>query len=261
MLLVRDAFGELARYYDPLMEHVDYDRWFVVAGLVAQLAPEPFVHADLGCGTAVFVKRLRKHGWKSFGFDLSPAMLRTARKGLKAPVLAAADLRALPLKADSIDYATCLFDSVNFLLEIEQVEEACRQVAGALRPGGVFYFDAITERMVLEHFADQSWAENNGEFSTSWRTDYNRKTALAETYIQVDHGPLCTIRERVYEQSAIENALVKAGFTVLGVMDAETWKGPRRKTVRLDFVAVKGPALDFPRRFKQVQEQVRLSLS
>jgi SAM-dependent methyltransferase len=209
----------------------------------------------------VFVAKLRKNGWKSFGFDLSPAMLHAARKTLSQPVLAAADLRALPLRAGCIDYATCLFDSVNFLLEIEQVEEAFRQVAAAVRPGGVFYFDAITERMVLEHFADQSWSENNGNFSTFWKTEYDRKTSTAETFIQVDSGPLCTIRERVYLQSSLEAALVKAGFTVLGVMDAETWKSPRKKTVRLDFVCVKGPALDFSRRFRDVQSEIRLSLS
>jgi SAM-dependent methyltransferase len=258
---VNDDFADLARYYDPLMEHVDYDRWYAVAGTVAELVPQPFVHADLACGTAVLVKKLRRNGWTSFGFDLSPAMVRTGRKGLSEPVLAAADLRALPIADGAIDYATCLFDSVNFLLDYGEVRRAFAQVARALRPGGVLYFDAITEKMVLDHFADQSWTEDNGAFSTSWSTEYNRKTCTAETHIQVNRGPTCIIRERVYEQPQLEAALTEAGFHVLGVRDAETWKEPRpRRTVRLDFVAVKGVPQDLPRRYRRVEDQIRRML-
>ena len=46
-----DAFGELARYYDPLMTHVNYDRWFFTVSALADLVEEPIRHLDAACGT------------------------------------------------------------------------------------------------------------------------------------------------------------------------------------------------------------------
>ena len=62
---MNDSFSDLARYYDPLMRHVDYDRWYAVAAAVAALVPPPFVHADLACGTATLARKLRRNGWKT----------------------------------------------------------------------------------------------------------------------------------------------------------------------------------------------------
>ncbi|MEX2016830.1 MAG: class I SAM-dependent methyltransferase, partial [Candidatus Hydrogenedentales bacterium] len=111
-LMHPDPFGELARYYDPLMAHVDYDRWFVVATAVAEslALKTPPRHLDLACGTGTLLARLRVAGWSSIGADLSPAMLRTARKSRLIDRLVCADMTALPFR-NSFDYITCLFDS------------------------------------------------------------------------------------------------------------------------------------------------------
>ena len=110
-----DDFANLARYYDPIMEHVDYDRWFVITTTLAELAPDPFLHLDAGCGTGVLMGMLRKIGWSSVGIDLSLAMLQTGRRRRGSLPVAAADLRALPFRG-AVDLMTCLFDSMNFLL-------------------------------------------------------------------------------------------------------------------------------------------------
>lgn len=255
-----DTFEGLAHYYDRIMSHVDYDRWFAVGTALADLLPRPIRHLDAACGTAVFLQKLRQVGWGSMGIDLSGAMLRMARKTPPKPPVAQADVRALPFR-QSFGYITCLFDSINFLLEPGDVRRAFREFAGALTDGGLLYFDAVTERMVKDHFAGQRWQENNGGFSTRWESDFKPEKRLCETRIRVNNGPLHTIYERVYDLREIEAALEAAGLTLLGAFDAESWRPIRKRTIRIDFLAVKGGAETYGKRFESIAADIRLMLA
>lgn len=251
-----DSFVELARYYDPLMGNVDYDRWYLVTGLLAELLERPFKHLDVACGTGVLLKKLRADRWRSFGVDLSVPMLRAGRTGTGPWPVTAGDLRALPFR-ESFDYITCLFDSVNFLLQNPDMEAGIRSMSDALVPDGLLYFDIVTERMVLDHFAGQTWTEKNGKFSTTWDCEYNRKTRVAETRIKINKGTVYTLYERIYELEEITLALGKAGIEVLSALDAENWRAPRRKSVRIDIIGVKGTVKPLKGRFKDTQKQVQ----
>lgn len=250
-----DAFEDLARYYDPLMNHVNYDRWFSITVALAEMLPPPFRHLDAACGTATLVQLLRQTGWDSAGVDLSPAMLRAARKRGAFP-LAASDLRALPFGA-SFDLITCLFDSLNFLLDEKGLAAAFRQFHGALADGGILYADIITERMVTDHFEGQEWVEENDGFQSRWASSYDKQRALAESRVQVNTGNVCTILERVFELPRVVALLEEAGFEILGTLDADNWKAPRKKTTRVDIVAVKNGDPGMERRFQKAAKQVR----
>lgn len=251
-----DAFADLAPYYDHIMEHVNYRRWFHVAEALSALLPRGFTHLDAACGTGVLIKHLRASGWRSFGVDLSFAMIRAGKRAPRTLPAAAADLRALPLHG-SADYVTCLFDSLNFLLEYGDVLQAFGEVHDALSSNGLFYFDVVTERMVKDHFEDQEWTEQNGRFSTTWRSAYSRKTSVVDTHVRVNTGVSGTVRERVYSQADIERALREAGFHVLGAFDAHTWRTPGRKSIRLDFVATKNADRAFRKQFNGIQGEIR----
>ena len=256
-----DAFAELAPYYDNIMEHVNYDRWFTVATSLTVLLPGPFRHVDLACGTGVLLKRLRRAGWNSVGLDLSFAMVKAGRKDTPSLPVGMADLRALPLNG-CVDYATCLFDSVNFLTSFDDVVRAFREVHRALTPHGLFYFDIVTERMVTEHFEGQEWTEDNGRFSTTWRSSYSRKTSIADTHVRVNTGDAVgTVSERIYTQDEIKGALAAAGFGVLGLFDAHSWKAPTRRTVRIDVIAAKDVSRDLQRRFDRMRSDVRVRIT
>lgn len=259
-----DVFHEIARYYDRIMDYVDYDRWMTVCLGLSDLLPHRFVHLDAACGTGVLIKKLHGRGWNSLGVDLSVEMLRAssgkASNGISLRGgLAAADLRTLPF-VSSVDFVTCLFDSINFLLDMTDIERAFREVAGALRPEGVFYFDVVTERMVTEHFENQEWTERNGGFSTTWRSTYNRENHVAETYVAVSNGPGGVFRERIYEQNELEDALLRAGLTLLGQYDAHNWKSPNKRTVRIDFVAAKEPSRTLTEQFGRLEQKIRSAL-
>jgi len=259
-MTVQDAFSELARYYDPIMAHVNYDRWFVVATGLAELLPPNFRHLDAGCGTGVLVNMLRGAGWRSVGVDISPAMVQTGRRMRGAVPLGVADLRALPFR-NTFDCCTCLFDSINFLLEEEEVRGAIHELAQALVPGGVLYFDMVTERMVTEHFAGQTWDEDNGGFRSLWSSRYDKRTACTETSIRINSGGHSLIRERIYPRKFFEQCIQEAGLSLCSVLDAEHWKRPGRRSTRLDFIAMKAPAAEAKRRFKPVLREIQRHLA
>lgn len=254
-----DSFVDLAPYYDHIMEHVNYGRWFQVAEAVSSMLPPGFTHVDAACGTGVLVKRFRSSGWRSFGVDLSFAMIRAGKRGPRTLPAATADLRALPLQG-GVDYVTCLFDSLNFLLEWNGLLQAFQEVYGALSPHGLFYFDIVTERMVKDYFEGQEWTEQNGRFSTTWRSAYSHKTSVVNTHIRVNTGAAGEVIERVYSQADVERALREAGFQLLGAFDAHSWRAPGRKSIRLDFVAAKTCSRARRKQFDSVQAEVRRRL-
>jgi predicted TPR repeat methyltransferase len=258
-MATQDTFDEIAPYYDVIMEQVDYDRWDMTTRALATVLPQLFVHLDAACGTGKLIKRLRKTGWNSVGLDLSLSMLRAGRRTDTPPPFAAADLRRLPVFRN-IDYVTCLFDSMNFLLTLDDVRESLSQMAAALSADGLLYFDIITERNVTEYFAGQRWTEDNDHFSTSWKSDYSHTRSVAETEIRVSRGPRCTLRERVYPQQAIEEAVDDTGLHLLATVDAETWREPGKKTNRIDFIASKNLSRDLKKRIRKVCAEVRAQL-
>lgn len=237
------------------MQHVNYDRWYLIAGAIAELAPQPFRHLDAACGTGTLLQKLWKDRWHSYGLDLSAAMLGRCTPTGPART-ACADLRAIPFH-ESFDYVTCLFDSINFLLTEDDLYKGIAELCGALRERGILYFDVVTERMVIDHFAGQEWTESNDGFTTRWTCDFDRPSGNVETRIRVNSGEEHTLHERVYQIEMVLDAVKRAGCEILATCDAQTWKQPNRRTVRVDIVAVRGKARDYKRAFRDVHNLVR----
>lgn len=260
LMPAQDPFASLASFYDPLMEHVDYERWQSIVRTLAALIPEPFLHVDAGCGTGTLVAMLREKGWRSAGIDLSQSMVRAGHAQRPDLPLAAADIRALPFSGN-LGLLTCLFDSMNFLLEEEDFCTALCEFSGSLRPGGLLYFDVVTERMVTEHFEDQTWTEKNQGFTSTWSSTYDRATAVANTRVLIHGGEWASLHERIYPTDWIAEAVNAAGLQLLGYYDAMTWKKPKRQTTRIDFVAVKPPAPDCAQKFEPLPKHIQKLLN
>ena len=252
----QDPFARIAPFYDAIMAHVDYERWVSKTGFLADLLPDGFLHIDVACGTGVLVDKLRQSGWRSMGADLSPEMVRQARRNAPGFPGAAADIRALPFH-NTAGLMTCLFDSLNFLPQEADLERGLSEMAGALTPGGILYGDVITERMVLTHFAGKRWTEQNGRFSTAWESDYSKSAHLAETRVTVNGGPVNYIHERIFPLSTLQSAMERAGLTVLAFCDAATWKKPRKRSIRIDFVAARTPSAKLMRDFETVRKKIQ----
>ena len=252
----RDHFAPIARFYDQMMEHVNYVRWERIADHLSALVPRPFLHLDVGCGTGVFMELMRKNGWDTLGTDLSYSMLEVAGRSRGLAPLLQSNMCALPFSG-SIGMLTCLFDSLNFLLKNEEIEAAFRSFYTALTPGGLAYFDVVTARMIEAHFNNTSWEENFHGFKSKWHSAWDAESRICETSIQINAGENSVTRERIYPLSFLLEAIARSGLTLLAVRDAYSWHEAGRKSVRLEFVAVKGSSPLLEKKFAAIDKQIR----
>lgn len=108
-------------------------RWLDAAGTHGGTA------VDLGCGGGQWLAKLASLGYEPIGVDVSPAMIRAARKLVpQAKLLCGSFADA---KLPSCDVVTSLGEPLNYLPNGAQFRRTLKNVAAALRPGGIFIFD------------------------------------------------------------------------------------------------------------------------
>jgi SAM-dependent methyltransferase len=132
---LRAAHDVLAEVYaDRLAGALDVmpvDR--AVLGLFASLVVPGGTVVDVGCGTGRLAPFLAAHGLVPRGVDLSPEMVRVARRDHPGLDVRVADLRALPFADGELDGAVCWY-SLMYLAPAER-PAAYRELARVLRPG------------------------------------------------------------------------------------------------------------------------------
>lgn len=125
--------------------HVESTRAGILARLrAAGIGPGQRV-LDIGCGSGLLAGALLDAGYSVTGIDASPAMVELARAHAAAAefsVLALPARRALPV-ADAV---VSTGHVLNYLDSREDIALALAEAAAAVRPGGVFAIDLITER-------------------------------------------------------------------------------------------------------------------
>lgn len=211
LLELAGAYGVLAGYYDELMDEIDYDLWCdYVLGLVAcgdtaegsksgaevvgGSAPGGLVAAkpkgygkigsrvlDLACGTGQFAYRLGQRGFVVTAVDISSEMLAVAEAKARSLNLEISffrqDMRQLQLPK-CYDLVVCLCDSLNYLLEVDDLTATFSGVARVLEPGGHFVFDLNTEHKLATVYGDNTYAADLGDYAYIWENEYQPDTKL-----------------------------------------------------------------------------------
>lgn len=85
---------------------------------------------EVGCGTGMILKEIAPFAKRAVGLDISPGMLEKARERGLEVVEGSAD--ALPFPDQSFDAVY----SFKVLAHVEAIQQAMREVARVLRPGG-----------------------------------------------------------------------------------------------------------------------------
>jgi ubiquinone/menaquinone biosynthesis C-methylase UbiE len=119
----------------------------LLPAVLERFSAKPQRILDLACGEGTFAVLMAKKGFQVTGVDLSSQMLQIAgecAKNEKVDVeLHLHDMRSLPFE-EKFDLVTCWYDSLNYLLELEDLEKAFAGVWRAIKKGGLFIFDMNT---------------------------------------------------------------------------------------------------------------------
>lgn len=132
----------LAPVYDLLTTGYGHDHWLQA---LESLAHEHGLRGkrllDVACGTGSSFLPMLLAGYEVTACDLSPEMAaRAAQRSRGRAVVHVADMRSLP-DWGPFDLITCLDDSINHLLEPEDVVDALRGMRDNLAPDGLLVFD------------------------------------------------------------------------------------------------------------------------
>jgi ubiquinone/menaquinone biosynthesis C-methylase UbiE len=162
--------GRPANVYDAIAEHFDatrYKPWPETVEFLRGLPPGSSV-LDVGCGNGRNLVAAESAGHGCVGFDLSRAMLRTAR-GKGAWQLVQADARAPP-------FADGSFDAVLAIAVVHHVETedgrvaAMREIGRMLKPGGAALIGVWAREQ--ERLAGK--CDAGGDAWVDWRTPDGR---------------------------------------------------------------------------------------
>lgn len=143
-------YNEFARFY----AQGDWPRY---SAQMVRMLPAVLEHfglwprrmLDLACGEGTFAVAMAKRGLRATGVDLSPQMLEIAREQAKVEGVRVEflnqDMRSLRLRG-KFDLVTCWFDSLNYLLEMDDLAQTFAGVSRVLYKNGIFIFDVNTIR-------------------------------------------------------------------------------------------------------------------
>lgn len=244
----RRAYSSISPYYDELMVDVEYEHWVdYVVRLLERVGIHPKGVLDLACGTGTTTLLLAQKGFQPIGVDNALGMLEIAREkvretGKEIPFIEQ-DMRTLHVD-EPVELVTCFFDSINYMLEEDDLLATFQAVFDALRDGGVFLFDVNTEQALST--LEPVYVREEGRVTSIWRNSYHRKdmTVTLNLTVFVKEGDIyrrCTEthQERAWTEKALRHALNKAGFRRTTFYKHLTFLPPDKEANRLMVVAEK----------------------
>jgi SAM-dependent methyltransferase len=147
------VFARSARIYDAIYSFKDYgEEASSVHELVQARKPGAATLLDVACGTGAHLAELRRW-YRCDGLDLDPQLLAVARERLPADVaLHEGDMRDFEL-GRRFDAVTCLFSSIGYVRDADELRGAVAAMAGHLEPGGVLVVEPwlSPDRIRLPH--------------------------------------------------------------------------------------------------------------
>ncbi|OCT17196.1 methyltransferase type 12 [Paenibacillus pectinilyticus] len=252
------SYEKFAYTYDRLMNSMPYADWLrFTKESFERFDVKPTTLVDLGCGTGNLSIPLAAEGYQVTGIDLSEDMLAVAEQKQsdhQGPLRGGAirwiqqDLREWEL-GEEVDVAISFCDSLNYLLEEEDIVDAFRQTLAGLKPGGLFLFDVHTPEQLFAYADSQPFFLNEDDVAYIWTSELDEErvqivhdltifvkdSGRGDTFRRIDE----THEQRAYSLQWLEQMLLEVGFREVHVVADFTWEQPTVQTERAFFIAKK----------------------
>lgn len=254
-----ESYSDFAYVYDTFMDETPYEEWceYIVETLTGYGIEDGLV-LDLGCGTGVLTRLLADRGYDMIGVDNSYEMLDVAREKEYELLDNEDDLpdeeRILYLLQDMREFElygtvraiVSVCDSINYLLEEDDIIDCFKLVNNYLDPGGIFLFDFNTSYKYETVIGDTTIAENRDGCSFIWENYYDKATGINEydltLFISEDEGDLYrktveTHLQRGYTVSQMKGFIEAAGLEFVKAIDASSHKEVTKESERVYIIA------------------------
>jgi len=221
-------------------------------GVLKHFNIRPQTILDIACGEGTFALGMAKKGYDVTGIDLSQEMLQyakeKARKENAKLEFFHQDMRSLNFQ-DTFNLATCWYDSLNYVLELEELEQTFAGVNRSLKRKGFFIFDMNTIYGLAVNWQKYPCyvQQDSGEIFEVHQPEYdfdkNIATLMITGFIKKEHeweriGELH--RERAFSLEEIRYCLKKTDFQELACWGSlREMTEPKKDSARIWFVARK----------------------
>jgi len=256
------GYDAIARVYEKLNSEISYSDWadFIENIFDKYLPSRPELVLDLACGTGSMTRELSRRGYDMIGVDGSADMLSVAyshpSEGEKSILYLKQDMREFELYG-TVGATLCCLDSINYLLEEDDVKKTFSLVHNYLDPDGLFIFDVNTPYKFENVYADNSYIledeitedYGDGEPETysvycGWQNFYDKESRVCDFYLTLfeeNDGVYVrsdeTQKERCYDRNTLEKLLKECGFELLGFYSDYNFSAPNDTTERWYIVA------------------------
>ena len=244
-----EMYEDFALVYDRFMDETPYEEWcqFVVGRLKQDQITDGIL-LDLGCGTGSMTELLAKQGYDMIGVDLSDSMLdiameKRAQSGHNILYLQQ-DMREFELYG-TVRAVICLCDSLNYLLEEDDLLTTFKLVNNYLDPNGLFIFDFNTVYKYETVIGDSSIAENREDCRFIWENYYTAEDQINEydlTIFVKQQKDLFrkfteTHLQRGYTLETMKRLVEQSGLIFVEALDADTHGSVTETSERIYVIA------------------------
>ncbi len=244
-------YQEFAKIYDEFMQTIPYTTWAdYVESIWREHGCEPNLVLDLACGTGSLTLELAKRGYEMIGADISFEMLEIAREKAqeeKQDILyLMQDMREFELYG-TVDSIVCTCDSLNYILEEDELLQVFKLAENYLDPKGLFVFDLNTEYKYRDVMGEQVFADTTDDAAFIWQNYYYEEEKINEYqvtffYKDAEEDSVYQRQEEVHYQKAYSigkvcELLEKCHLKIEGIYDAFTLEPATEQSERICFVA------------------------
>ena len=205
--------------------------------VLRRLGLTPHSILDVPCGEGTFVVAMAKRGYLTTGVDRSSAMLGLARRKAREARIRARlverDMRSLRFDQE-FDLITSWYDSLNYLLRLDDLKKTFGGVFRSLRPSGVFLFDMNTEGTLSKGWQSHpSFVEVDTRDAfvlhrSTW--DARRKVATLKVTCFVLRGRRWVRVDELHRERAFSLPQIRASLRSVGFAELACWGSIRKMT-------------------------------
>lgn len=241
------AYVSFARFYDGLMEDAQYEkRCDYLLEIANRHNHKMGLTLDLACGTGSITRELYRRGVDVYGIDgsadmLSEAMQKSAENGMDILYLRQ-KMQMLNLYG-TIDTCICTLDSINHLINIEDVRKTFDRVGLFMNSGGLFIFDVNTVYKHRKILSDNTFVIENENVYCVWQNNCREDDIvdISLDFFEEENGVYYRseegFSERAYDDVTLRKMLEEAGFEVEAVYGDLSFGKPLEDEQRVVYVA------------------------
>lgn len=234
------GYGEFAGVYDLLTENVPYDEIAEYYDRIITSLGGGRRLLDMGCGTGSLSVRLAEMGYEVTGSDASADMLSVAAQKFGKVRWICQSMTETELYT-AAETAVSTLDSVNHLLNKEEIFTCFKRLSENLTDGGLFVFDVNTVYKHREILGDNTFIYDVDGVYCAWNNTFrpgdNGVDIELDLFYENEDGSFSrgyeSFGEIALSLGELTELLEKAGFTVERVYDYLTFDPPRDDSEKL----------------------------